>query len=324
MKLNKNILKIVIFVLILIILLIICSVITVPKDNTEEAGVAHLETTAIGVFAEKENSIDVYLMGDSEAYSSYIPMDGWGDYGFTAYAHGVPSQPLVDCYYDFRKIMKNQNPKVAILETDTIYQYFDHERIIAETAYQIMPVMEFHNRWKSLSFNDLKPEYNNTYIDDTKGLMLIKSIKKVKASYLNDYMKQSKAVADVRTINKLYLKLIKQYCDSNNIDLVLFTAPNAGTWNYKRHNAMQQWADSENVNYVDMNLLVDEIGLDWLTDSRDEKGHHINYYGAKKVTTYLNKYLKENYDLVDHRGDEYYDNWAESYENFQEIIKNTK
>ena len=109
MKLNKIILRCVVFVLILIILLEICSVITLPKDNTEKAGVPYLETTAIGVFAEKKNSIDVYFMGDSEAYSAYIPMDGWGDYGFTAYAHGVPSQPLIDCYYDFIKVMKNQN-----------------------------------------------------------------------------------------------------------------------------------------------------------------------------------------------------------------------
>ena len=324
MKLNKIILRCVVFVLILIILLEICSVITLPKDNTEKAGVPYLETTAIGVFAEKKNSIDVYFMGDSEAYSAYIPMDGWGDYGFTAYAHGVPSQPLIDCYYDFIKVMKNQNPKVVMLETDSIYQWYSKSRPLAETLYKILPVIEYHNRWKTLNSDDFKFEFKNTYVDDSKGLFLSKSIKQVKTDYQENFMQKNKGTTKIKNLNKICLKLIKQYCDSHDIELILVTAPNSGNWNYKKHNGIQQWADSNNVKYIDMNLLTKEIGLDWNTDARDVKGHHINYFGAKKVTTYLNKYLKENYDLPDHRGDINYDNWAKSYENFQTAVQNEK
>lgn len=324
MKLNKIILRCVVFVLILIILLEICSVITLPKNNTLKEGYDYYERNSIGVFAEKNNSIDVYVMGDSEAYSAYIPMEGWGDYGFTSYTYGVSAQPLIDCYYDFIKVMKNQNPKVVILETDTIYKGYKKSRPLAETSYKIFPVIQYHNKWKKLSLNDFKFEFKNTEVNDLKGFNLSKTIKKVKTDYQEKFMQQNQQNQKITNLNKICLKLIKQYCNSHDIEFMLVTVPNSGNWNYKKHNGIQQWADSNNVKYIDMNLLKEEIGIDWNTDARDDTGHHINYFGAKKVTTYLNKYLKENYDLPDHRGDADYDNWAKSYENFQTAVQNEK
>jgi hypothetical protein len=52
--------------------------------------------------------------------------------------------------------------------------------------------------------------------------------------------------------------------------------------------------------YIDFNVLKDEIGIDWSQDTGDA-GDHINIYGCEKTTRYLIDYLNENYDLPDHR-----------------------
>ena len=41
---------------------------------------------------------------------------------------------------------------------------------------------------------------------------------------------------------------------------------------------------------------------------------HLNIYGSTKYTLYFAKYLKEHYDLPDHRDDKNYASWNKEYE----------
>ncbi|WP_240516399.1 hypothetical protein [Brachyspira sp. G79] len=47
--------------------------------------------------------------------------------------------------------------------------------------------------------------------------------------------------------------------------------------------------------------------MDFSKDFNDP--NHLNYKGSAKFTRYLGKYLKENYDLPDRRGDPKYYSW---------------
>ena len=69
--------------------------------------------------------------------------------------------------------------------------------------------------------------------------------------------------------------------------------------------AMAQLASELGVDYLDLNVgdAAKAIGIDWSTDSTDG-GDHLNFHGAQKVSTYVGTYLKEQYGLADHRGDE--------------------
>ena len=60
-------------------------------------------------------------------------------------------------------------------------------------------------------------------------------------------------------------------------------------------------------------------GIDRATDYYNSK--HVNYLGAKKYTAYLTAYIKENYDLPDHRGDKTYSLWEEGYAEYLEYVK---
>lgn len=82
-----------------------------------------------------------------------------------------------------------------------------------------------------------------------------------------------------------------------------------------------KYANSKNIAYLDLNLNVDELGIDWNFDSRDG-GDHLNYYGALKITNYMGNYLYNLNILTNHKGDKKYDSWNKSYEMYEKKIIN--
>ena len=69
---NKSILKSLMFILGLIILLTITSYIFTPKSNGKNSGIH--EQDMHGILGEKKNTIDILIIGDSESYTSVIPL----------------------------------------------------------------------------------------------------------------------------------------------------------------------------------------------------------------------------------------------------------
>ena len=67
----KQITASVAFAMIFVVLLLISSYIFMPKNNLEEFGME--DATANGILGEKSDTIDVLVLGDSEAYSSITP-----------------------------------------------------------------------------------------------------------------------------------------------------------------------------------------------------------------------------------------------------------
>ena len=72
--------------------------------------------------------------------------------------------------------------------------------------------------------------------------------------------------------------------------------------------------------YVDLNMLREQVPIDWQTDSKD-KGDHLNYNGAQKVTTYLGGYLADKGIFTDHRQDSAYHSWDICAEQFDRMVK---
>lgn len=71
------------------------------------------------------------------------------------------------------------------------------------------------------------------------------------------------------------------------------------------------------MDYLDLNLKLGEVGIDWKTDSLD-KGDHLNLSSAQKVTKYLGEYLKLAYELPDHRGEAFYAAWDKEEEEYRQ------
>ena len=81
--------------------------------------------------------------------------------------------------------------------------------------------------------------------------------------------------------------------------------------------------DDLGIDFIDMNLLTEEIPIDWNHDTRD-KGDHLNYKGACKVTTYLASYLNNTGLFTSHKEDPEFSDWVEDYKLFEEEIKHEK
>lgn len=74
------------------------------------------------------------------------------------------------------------------------------------------------------------------------------------------------------------------------------------------------------VDYIDTNLLRDDIPIDWKKDTKD-KGDHLNYKGAVKLTNYIGKYLDDTKLFKDKRNDPSYDNWNTCLDKFEKKVK---
>ena len=129
-------------------------------------------------------------------------------------------------------------------------------------------------------------------------------------------MEDSKKKKKVPLLNGIYVKILKKYCESKGAQFAIVSVPSYKNWNYKKHNGMKEFAEKEGIEFLDLNKRKKEVKIDWKTETGD-KGDHVNYKGAIKVTNYLGKWLKEKNILEDHRNDENYQKWNEDLENFK-------
>lgn len=313
---KKIIAKSILFLLILFLILLILSRIFIPKNNTLEAGIFSRKFRQAGILAEPKNTIDVIITGDSESYTSYVPLEAWKEHGYTSYVCGASGQKLPEIMSFMQQALEKQQPKIILLETNTIHRKASLKTPVAEIAKRILPIIEYHDRWKSLNANDYFGKIEYTSLHEFKGFYYKTKIKSAKNK---EYMKETNSIKEVNDLNKLYIKTMKEYCDSRGIKLILYSCPSSFNWNMKKHNGIEKLAQELDLEYIDLNLKQDEIKIDWTKDTRD-KGDHLNYTGALKVTKYLGKYLSEK-NLPDHREDESYKSWDEAYNNYIEKVK---
>lgn len=306
------------FVLGLAGLLLLASYILMPKTNQEDGGIQ--DPGANGILSEAENTIDVLVLGDSETYSSIIPLEIWQKYGITAYVCGTSAQKLCYSQEFLEKAFERQQPKVVILETNAIFRAFTRDDVLSQKADSLFPVFRYHNRWKTLSAKDFHFAVNYTYVENSKGYVFT-TVASPAAN--QEYMTASDERETIPEKNPGYVQQILSYCQAHGAELILLSTPSAKNWNSKRHNSIQDLATSLGVVYVDMNLLPQQIPINWQTDTRDE-GDHLNYFGAVKVSDYLGQYMADMKIFSDKRQDQQYDSWNAAWKAFYEMLQKAK
>lgn len=256
---------------------------------------------------EPEGTIDILVLGDSLSYSSVSPMSLWNRHGYAAFVCGQPGQDMNESEKMLRIALETQSPKVVILETNAFFQDRLRGRTLNDTMDALLnyylPLFRGHDVWKSLV---MKKEYAEMGYAKYKGYPFRSDAKPYKNG---EYMKKTDKTAKLPDKNVEHLQSIMDMCRDCGADLILLGTPSPSNYNYSIHNAIAEYADKQRLTYLDMNLITDEIGIDWNTDTLD-KGDHLNLSGAERVTEYLGRYLSENYSLTDHRGDATYDQWT--------------
>lgn len=314
MEKKKNVIKVILFFSILAILLRISSWLSVQMDRNINPLYNH---SARSIFAEPDETIDTLFIGDSNVYSGVSPMLIWKDYGITGYAWGEPSQRISETYEYLKQIYKHQKPKVVFIEAGNIFRdksdVSNLDSMVKAKISRIFPVVTYHKNLDIHKIQNIKTDPHSL----TKGYLIRRDRKKPRKREARSQVTQERM--PISAVAQWCLKKSIELCQKNGSEVVLLSIPSYDSWNTKKHNSLMDMANNNQVPFVDLNLILDNE-INWKKDTSDVT--HLNVNGAKKVSKWMGAYLKNNYNLKDHREDSRYERWEEDLKIYEGYVKN--
>ena len=265
------------------------------------------------IFNEKENTLDVLVLGNSRVYASVSPMEMYIEYGFTSFDSSQALQLPWESYKFLTETLKDQDLKVLAMEVDQFF-YDTKDRVtrlkFKEAAMKMFPLYETHLLWKDAGSKKTRSA--------TKGYVYTDVSVPFKG---NVYRPPTDKKYKLHSQSESYLQKFYDICEENGIELMLFAVPSTSArWDSSKRNAFEEFSALHDIKFVDLNDYVEEMGLDWTHDTRD-RGDHLNYNGAVKVSKWLGKYLSENYGLESRKGDPRYAHWEDDFERYSKLVK---
>ena len=286
-------------------------------------------------YEEPKNSLDVIYIGHSNAYQHFNTTLAFEKYGFTTGLMTTDAQNFAGTEYlikesqkyiidlakaadnlsaytdgEFRQLpdsMKFTQNRIDVI--NKILSYKDTAK--EEYINYYFSFLIYHNRWKDL----LNGEIENREL--FKGFEIIE---KTVETYKMDKYNWSSESNSLQEENKIVLQNLIDYIKQNNLNVV-FVVP-IRTYSKdsdKRLNEVIKIINENNLNVVNFNTLED-LNINFETDFYNTS--HLNIYGSTKYTLYFSKYLKENYNLPNHRDNIYiYNSWNREYIKFKEKFK---
>ncbi|MBE6720209.1 MAG: hypothetical protein E7571_06105 [Ruminococcaceae bacterium] len=280
---------------------------------------------------EPANTLDIVGIGNSDLYSAMVPAELWSKYGYTCNVISSPHQTPLQSYKMLQSLFENQKPKVVVVEIDMLYDdsLEDRSAVIGEENFiQFLfsnfnaddfdelikteaSIFTFHDKWKHIG----EPQKIET--PHSHGYKYSDTVRRV---VIKDYMTETDKKEPIKNANAQQLANMVKLCHDNGCEVFFVEMPTVTSWNSERHNAVADLSEKMNIDFVDYNLLVDEIGLNLNRSFRD-MGNHLNYDAAVKLTDNMGEYIKNNYNLEDRRKDPNYKFYQESVDKFYEEIK---
>lgn len=324
-------------VLVVVLLLCFLQKLLVPKYIVNIP-----EGSLTSEYYEETTDHDVLFIGDCEVYENFSPVTLWEEHGITSYIRGNAQQLIWQSYYLLEDSLRYEKPDVVVFNVlsmkygepqNEAYNRLtlDGMRMSAaklkaidasmteDEAFisYIFPLLRYHSRWNELTdedfeylFKDKKLSHNGFIMRaDTKAAESVPD-----ATPLGDY--------SFDEVCWEYLDKMTALCKENDIELVLIKAPALYPHWYDEWDAqIKDYADENDLLYLNLLALADEIGIDFSTDTYD-MGLHLNLYGAEKLSVYFGEVLKENFGFEDHSDDEKLKKvWAEKVDFYNEMEK---
>lgn len=290
-----------------------------PKYATEI-----VEGGMIAEYYQEEKDHDVIFIGDCEVYENFSPQVLWNDFGINSYIRGSAQQLIWQSYYVLEDTLRYEVPEVVVFNVQSMqFDRPDKEAynrmtidglewsmakigIISTSMTEkenyldyIFPILRYHSRWNDIMQEDLEYLFDTPRVTHNGYYMRVDT----KAA---ENVPTGKPLADYRfgEVDYEYLDKITRLCKINNIKLVLIKAPSLYPYWYDQwEKQVEEYAEANDLLYINFLELVEEIGLDFNKDTYDG-GLHMNLSGAEKITQYFGKILKEETDLQDRRGEE--------------------
>ena len=297
----KNVIKSILFTILLLGILELVAYLLLPQESIKKY--VFKNVAIYDILHEQPDTIDVIALGDSLIYSSISPMEIWNQYGYTVFDCAKAAESIFETRKSLEIAIKHEHPKIVFFEANVLFRDPNKKQWYFKLKNKILhyfPITRYHNNWKKIGMS--KDEYVH---DADKGYIYITREEKYTP---RDNMKNIHKVKKIPPDNLKEFEKIIQLCNNNNIKLVLISNPSQISWRYSKHYTAERVAKRLNVEFIDLNMKLEELGIDWTHETKDD-GDHLNHSGAKKVSAYLGKYLQETNQLVDKRNDPKYRSW---------------
>ena len=304
--------KILLFCLGLFLILSGLSIAVKPKDH-DVYNLTNYVRTLENVNMEKEHTMDVLFVGDSEASDGFSPLQFWGEHGISSYNISNPAQLMCDSYALIDETLKKQDVKVIVMEPSCFF--FDASLYSSDpylqAAERIFPIVHYHQVYRMIK--PKKVDFGNVSTDTTYKGFWLKTVEHPFVPKENYMGSPDSAPHGIPAESVNYFGKIVELCREKQVEILFVSIPMPAYWDYSMHNAILNCADQYGIDYIDLNLMNDELGMDWAHDSSDG-GVHLSLPGTIKVCSYLGEILMDRYSLTDHRNDPMYDSWQNAYD----------
>lgn len=309
-------------------------------------------------YEEEDDTIDVMYMGTSATNRYYNPGQAYEEEGVAAYNMAIMGMPMFFMPTMIDEVEKTQDPDLYIIEIRNVLKSKDevtdaHIRRVTDSlkfsanrfkavnialdytegakgeksdiddeklSYYV-PIIKYHSRATSgeLTAGDVFLTDGQSAV---KGYVLSPLTVTQKAQKESIYSNERKAMAPEMTAA---FEDALDACDALKAEgkevLFVLSPYVVREGQMDKFNTAFDMIKAHGFPVLNCNDtdVLEEMGIDWETDFYNSK--HVNYQGAEKYTRYLTKYIKENYEIPDRRGDENYSSWSEAYDKYKDYVK---
>lgn len=300
-------------------------------------------------FFQEEQDIDVLFMGTSHMMDGVFPMELYNDYGIVSYNFGNPSSQLATTYWVMENALDYTTPKLVVIDcfllanrtkSSDVYSFVHYAldafpmtttKIKAIWDLSDDPILDmaeaskeqsrntgekrtkigllwdysvYHSRWNELTEGDFNPYYSTE-----KGAIAKVGVNPGTPPKMNATDKMTEG----ETVGVQYLRKMIEDCQKRGIQVLLtylpFTANGSKQMEAKRAAAIAQEYNIGYINFLELDVV------NYKTDFFDENSH-VNVSGARKITDYIGRYIREHYSVPDRRDEKTYEGWNQDYKEY--------
>lgn len=285
------------------------------------------------LYLQPKNKVDVLFLGSSHVHCNVNTQILWDEQGIASYLCTGAEQPLWNSYYCLVEALKTQTPELVVLDMYCPARFYDDYQMkwidenldgmkislnkyravkaSAETDWvdYLLTFREYHSRYENLEAEDFQNFFWNREQQRTwKGYTQLDNHAELTEPDLSHVTR----VQEMTEKSQEYFDKILALTRKKGIPLVLVSAPYLPEeTDQEVYNYIERLAEEEGILFLNYNTtgMYREIGIDFSGDFADHT--HLNAEGSRKYTEHLGRWLKENFEISDRRGQKGYESWEE-------------
>lgn len=304
-----------------------------------------VEGAMIAEYYEENKDHDVIFIGDCEVYENISPAVLWQEYGINSYIRGSAQQLTWQSYYLLEEMLTYETPKVVVFNVlamkygepqseaynrmtlDGMKWSSSKSEAVKVSMMEdenyvdyLFPLLRYHSRITELEEDDLTYFWNRDKVT-------------FNGYYMRVDVKPAENVPEGKPLGSYefgelaweYLDKMVDLCNAKGVELVLMKAPSLYPYWYDQwEEQIEAYAKENNLKYYNFLEDIDEMGIDFTTDTYDA-GLHLNLSGAEKLSAHIGKLLVKDCGLESRRGEEKLEkSWEEKLKAYNAEIERQK